>query len=104
MAIMYITEYANIAPSNEKNNNPSSLQIPQEPPLAVQKKTFTGTSAASDAFHANTKFISVQLDTAGHVQFAASPTATASTSRKHTADEVTWHGVDSTLKVAAITA
>ena len=104
MALLYITEYAAIAPSNEKNNNPSSLQIPQEPPLFVQTVSYTGTSGASAALQPGTKFVSIQLDTAGHIQFAASPVATTSTSRKHAADAVSFHGVNSGLKVAAITA
>jgi len=97
MALLYITEYAAAVGAG-------ALQVPQEPPLAVQVKTFTGTSAASAALNAATKFVSIQLDTAGHIQFAGTPVATTTTSRKHAADAVSFHGVNSNLKVAAITA
>jgi len=97
MALMYITEYAAAIGAG-------ALQVPQEPPLAVQVKTFTGTSAASDPLQSGTKFVSIQLDTAGHIKFAEAPTATTLTSRKHAADAVSFHGVNSSLKVAAITA
>ncbi len=102
MAIMYITEYGGTASAG------GQIQVPLEPPLALQEIPFTGTSAASAALNANTKFISLQLDAAGYIQFAASPTAVATatsrTSHKYVADVVTWHGVNSGLKVAAITA
>ena len=98
MATMYITEYGGTASAG------GQIQVPMEPPLAVQAVTFTGTSAASAALNTNTKFVSIQLDTAGHIQFAASPVATTSTSRKYAADAVSFHGVNSGLKIAAITA
>ena len=97
MALMYITEYAT-------GTGREVLQVPQEPPLAIQVITFTGTSAASAALNAATKLVSIQLDTAGHIQFAGTPTATTTTSRKHAADAVSFHGADTNLKVAAITA
>jgi len=98
MAIMYITEYAAAIGAG-------ALQVPQEPPVATpQKIDFTAGSTASAALNAKTKFVSIQLDTVGHIQFAANPTATTSTSRKHAADAVSWHGVSKDLKVAAITA
>ncbi len=96
MAVMYITEYATAIGSG-------ALQVPQEPPLAVQKVTFT-TTTASAAFHADTTFISLQLDATGHVHFDNVPVATTSTSRKHIADTVSFHGVLRGSKVAAITA
>ena len=97
MATMYITEYGGTASAG------GQIQVPMEPPLAVQVVTFT-TSTASAALNANTKYVSIQLDAAGHIQFAATPTATTSTSRKYAADTVSFHGVNSGLKVAAITA
>ncbi len=98
MASLYITEYGGTGSAGGK------IEVPVEPPITVQKVTFTGTSAASSAFNANTRFISIQLSANGHVQFAASPTATTSTSRVHDAGAVSFHGVNSSLKVAAITA
>ena len=80
-----------------------AIQAPQEPPLAIQVITFT-TSVASAALNAETKLVSIQLDSNGHVQFAATPTATVTTSRKHEANAVSFHGVDGSLKIAAIDA
>ncbi len=97
MAKMYLTEHASAIGAG-------ALQVPQEPPLAVQVIDFTAGSTASAALQPGTKFVSIQLDTAGHIQFAASPTATSTTSRKHAADAVSWHGVTKDLKVAAVTA
>ena len=98
MATMTIEEFGGTGASGGK------LQIPKYPPLAVQKITFTGTSAASAALQSDTTFVNIQLDTAGHVQVAASPTATTSTSRKYPADTVTFIGISSGMKIAAITA
>ena len=99
MATMYITEYGGTSSAG------GQIQVPQEPPLATpQKIDFTAGSTASAALNANTKFVSIQLSVDGHIQFAASPTATTSTSRVHQASMVSFHGVNSGLKIAAITA
>jgi hypothetical protein len=95
---MYITEYKDMAIYPD-----GAIQIPQEPPLAIQVVTFT-TSTASAALNSATKFVSVQLNSNGHVQFAATPVATTTTSRLHEANAVSFHGVDGSLKIAAIDA
>ena len=97
MALMYVTEYGGTASAG------GQIEVPKEPPLAIQVVTFT-TTVASAAFHDETKFVSIQLSAAGHIQFAASPTATTTTSRKHAADAVSFHGVTGGSKVAAVTA
>jgi hypothetical protein len=96
---MYITEYKEVASAE------TSLQVPQEPPLAIQVITFTA-SVASAALNAETKFVSIQLDTNGHIQFGTAPTATVTTSRKHEANAVSFHGVPvgASYKIAAIDA
>ena len=98
MSLMYITEYKEMGYAGEP------AQIPQEPPLAVQIKTFTGTSVSSDALNPDTRFVSIQLSANGHINFAKSPTATTSTSRIHEANAVSFHGVDPEIKIAAIEA
>jgi len=98
MSLMYITEYKDMAIYPD-----GAVQIPQEPPLAVQVITFAA-SVASAALDSETKFVSVQLDSNGHVQFGANPTATVTTSRKHEANAVSFHGVNGSLKIAAIDA
>ena len=94
MAIMYITEYAEAIGSG-------ALQVPQEPPLAVQTVDFT-TTAASAALQADTRFVSVQLSVDGHIHFSDVPVATVETSRVHKANSVSWHGVKKALKIAAV--
>ena len=100
MAKMYITEYASAIGAG-------ALQVPQEPPITVQEVNFT-TSTASAAFQAGTKFISIQLDADGYVQFGTAPTAVntadSRTSHIYKANVVSFHGADSRLKVAAVTA
>ncbi|MCK5236075.1 MAG: hypothetical protein KAR06_03735 [Deltaproteobacteria bacterium] len=85
-----------------------AIPIPQEPPLAVQEIDFTGTSAPSAAFNAAAKFVSIQLTSNGHVDFGTAPvainTSGAATSRVHEAMAVSFHGVDGTLKIAAVDA
>jgi len=97
MATMYITEYKDAV---------GSLQIPQEPPLAIQKITFA-TTTASAALQSDTRYVSIQLSADGYIQFAGTPVATTSTSRLHEANTVSFHGVRGdrqTLKIAAVTA
>lgn len=95
---MYITEYEDVGYAG------TGLQVPQEPPLAVQTVASSGTTAPSTAFNANTKFVSIQLSVNGHIQFAAAPVATSSTSRLHEANAVSFHGVAAGSKVAVIDA
>jgi len=100
---IYITEYAEMTKIT-MDSIKGIAQVPKEPPINVQKVAFTGTSAASAALNSRTKFVSIQLSANGHVQFAAAPVATSSTSRVHEANAVSFHGVESGLKIAAIDA
>jgi len=101
--ILIITEYEDMV------TYPGvAIQIPQEPPLAVQEKAFTGTSAASAAVNEKTKFVSIQLTSNGHVDFGLAPTAVntsgTATSRIHEANAVSFHGVSGGMKIAAVDA
>ncbi len=102
MSLMYITEYKDMVIYPD-----AAIQAPQEPPLAVQVINFTA-SVASAALNADTKFVSIQLSANGHIQFGENPTAVntaeSETSRKHEANAVSFHGVDGSLKIAAIDA
>lgn len=94
MAIMYITEYKEAIGSG-------TLQVPQEPALAVQTVDFT-TTTASAALQDDTRFVSIQLSADGHIHFSDTPVATVETSRVHKANDVSFHGVKKALKVAAV--
>ena len=101
---LIIKEYENAASAG------TALQVPQEPPLAVQKVPFTGTSAASAALNAATKFVSIQLTSNGHTDFGTAPTAInlsgAVTSLIHEANAISFHGVPvgESYKIAAVDA
>ena len=94
---MYITEYE-IVPLGAEG---IGIQIPMEPPLAVQTVDFT-TTTASAALQAGTRFVSIQLSADGHIHFAPTPVATIETSRVHKANAVSWHGVNKDTKIAAL--
>ena len=75
MATFYIEEYANLA--HDFAGNP--IAAPDEV-LARQKITITGTSAASSAFNASTRFIHISTDTICQWLVGASPTASVTSS------------------------
>jgi len=103
MSILLITEYKEMAYAG------GELQIPQEPPVAVQEVAFT-TSTASAALNSETRFVSVQLNSNGHIQFGTAPTAVntsgTASSRIHEANAVSFHGVPkgASYKIAAVDA
>ena len=100
---LIIKEYEDVA------NAGTALQVPQEPPLAVQKVAFTA-STASAALNAATKFVSIQLTSNGHTDFGTAPTAInlsgAVTSLIHEANAISFHGVPvgESYKIAAVDA
>ena len=102
MSYLRITEYKDMVIYPD-----GAIQAPQEPPLAVQIIDFTA-SVASAVFQEDTKFVSIQLSANGYIQFGAAPTAVntagAESSRTHEANAVSFHGVDGSLKIAAIDA
>ncbi len=77
MAKIYITEYARQTVDARTN-----LPTPEEPPVATQVVTYTGTAAASAAFNAETRFISYHSDGICSVAFGTAPTATTDHPRK----------------------
>jgi len=101
MSLMYITEYAAALGAG-------AIQVPQEPPLTVQEIDFTAGSTASAALNSGTRFVSIQLDANGYIQFGTNPTAIntagSRTSRLHEANAVSFHGASGSLKIAAIDA
>jgi hypothetical protein len=78
MAVLYITEYADVARPQAPAGIPS---WPQEPPLAEQTVAIGAGSVASAAFNAATRFVRLQSDVVCSVEFGTAPTATATTGR-----------------------
>lgn len=99
MAVLYITEYAEmqIGPAGR------SGQMPMDPPLAEQTVAIGGSSTASAAFNAATRFVRLHTDAICSIEFGTAPTATATTGRM-AANQTEYRGVPlgQSFKVAVI--
>lgn len=73
MAVLYITEYAELARDSLGNVMPVGLA----PALATQKVDFTSGETKSAAFQDATTLVRLVSDTSGFLLFGASPTATS---------------------------
>ena len=100
MANLHITEFDRLAVS--ANNGPV-VQIASMPPLAEQTVAIGGSSAASSAFNASTRFVCLTPKADCHIQIGAAPTATTSL-LPLTAGQVYYFGVTPGHKVAVIQA
>ena len=76
------------------------------PPVAEQKVTTSGTTAASAAFNTRTRFVRIKLSDAGHLAFGTgsgeTPTATTSSALHMEAGAYECYAVDGGAKVAVI--
>jgi len=99
MAIAYIQEYARLV--GDLDGHP--MQVGHEPALASQFITFTGTAAQCAAFNANTRFVRISLDTAGHLLFGANPTAVTNQSMPMEAITPEYFGVVAGQVVSIVT-
>lgn len=105
MAILYITEFAQLAPQ------PAGLlgQVAMQPPLAEQTVALTSTSAPSAAFNSQTRFVRLHTDTICAIEFGTSPTAVGSSGGSPTArmaaNQTEYYGVPvgQSYKVAGVT-
>lgn len=78
MAFLYVTEYAELAQAD-----PGAVaQAGQEPSITVQKIAIGGSSTASSAFNASTKFVELHADAiCSYVVGTATPTAAITNTR-----------------------
>jgi hypothetical protein len=102
MAVVYITEYANIAvgPGGRLS------QIPEEPPLAEQTVVIGAGSLQSSAFNSKTRVIRVASDAICAVLVGTNPTAVNGTSGRMAAGQTEYRGIPATggpYKIAVIT-
>ncbi len=97
MAVLYITEHTN--PSIAQGG---LLPVVQMPPLASQTVAIGGTSTQSSAFNVKTVLVAIHTDAICSIEFAASPTALA-TSRRLAANTTEYFQVVAGHKVAVIT-
>lgn len=97
MSTMYISEYSSPGGAH--------TQIAQEPAIAVQKITFTGTAGTSAAFNDATTFVRVHVDGIASLKFSKAGTAAAVTDPRSPADTIEYYGVPPAgqFKVSAIT-
>ena len=99
MAILNVTEYATVATDWSSNK----VLVGLEPALARQNVTYT-TSVQSNTFHKKTRFIRVIATADAYLDFGASPTG-AATSTRIEANVAEYFGVELlehvAIKVAA---
>jgi hypothetical protein len=98
MSTLYINEYKDMPVSSGK-----FISAPQEPALASQNVTYTGTAGVSSAFNANTRFIGVSSD--GIFSYLVSSAGTSATTANFRvpAGTIVYLGVIPTHKISAIT-
>ena len=88
MGILYITEFAQLAPAGAPGG---WGQVPLQPALAEQKITYS-TTTQSAAFNAKTRMVRIHTDSICSIEFGTNPTATTSTGRM-AAGATEYHGV-----------
>lgn len=98
MANLYISEYAAVGLSSY-----GPMPIAVEPALVEQVIAYTGTSAQSAAFSANTRYIRVHTDSICSVLVGVNPTAVATTCKRLNANQTEYFAVPASYKIAAIT-
>lgn len=82
MAVLYISEYASLAPAQWGGTDPSGLE-----PSTDQIVAIGGTTAQSTAFAASTRFVRLHTDAICNVKFGTNPTAVANTSKRLAANQ-----------------
>ena len=97
MASLYIAEYGKLA----LGLNGETVLAPIDPPIAEQKITIAGTSAASAAFNTQTRFIRMHTDAICHILIGKTPTAVATKARM-VAGQTEVRGVNGGDKIAVI--
>lgn len=98
MAILYITEYEDLARDSQGN----VIAAGKEPAVATQAVNFTGTTASA-AFNGKTKFVYIVSDTLCFIRFGAAPTAITAEPTRMPAEVGVFFGATQADKVAAVT-
>lgn len=105
MAVITVCEYRDM-PQLEGNMKPP---ISKEPCIQTKTYAITGSSAQSDAFHAETNYIWIDTDAAVRFEVGSDPTALAANtgtkagSKRLAADAIYFTAVKALHKVAFIT-
>jgi hypothetical protein len=98
MAILYITEYAELALDAQGR----SVPVGKEPAIAQQTVTFTGGATQSAAFNGKTRFIRCYSDTAGYMLFGIDPTATTAQDTPIAATTAEYFGITPGQKLSIV--
>ena len=101
MANLHIAEFTALAPDGAAF--PAVMQLAQMPPVAEQTVAIGGSSAASSALNAATRFVCLTPKADCHIQIGATPTATTSL-MPLTSGQAYYFGVTPGHKVAVIQA
>ena len=96
MAVLYVSEYAQLA-----NANGQVVAAGQEPARVEQSLAISGASNPSAAFGASTQFVRLHTDVICSVLFGAAPTA-VTTAKRMAAGQTEFFGVVPGQKVAVI--
>lgn len=91
MAVLYITELESLGTPSEGGH----LPVAHMPPVAEQTLGISGSSAASSAFNAATRFVRLETDTNCSIAFGAAPTAQSVSTTQ------TGSGASGTARLAA---
>lgn len=97
MAVCTIREYEHVAAISN-----GVLQVGQEPALATQKLSVTGTTQQSAAFSSRTKFIRVHTDVALAIDIGTNPVAVSG--EDMVGGQTEYFGVAPAMKIAVKTA
>ncbi len=98
MSSLYISEYSSIGVSYGQG-----MQAPQEPRLAAQKVSYTGTAGASSALNANTRLIGLSSDGIFSYRITTAGTAAAVTDFRVPAGTILYFAVNGGEIISAIT-
>lgn len=93
MAVMYITEYADLGLAQGPGG--ALIQAPQEPPVATQTLAI-GSAVASANFNTKTRLIRLHCDAICSYLFSVAGTAAATTDSRMAAGQTEYHAIAKT--------
>jgi hypothetical protein len=103
MATLYVSEYRQIGQVPSANSYvPATAQAPQEPSVADQVVSISGSSTQSAVFGGYTQMIRVHTDAICSIVIGDNPIA-ASTNKRLAANQTEYFGVSPGQKIAVIT-
>lgn len=98
MSVLYIEEFTTALVQNG-----GVVAVGQEPAVAVQAVTFTGTAGTSSAFNAATKIVRLHTDGICSYRFSTAGTAATTSYPRMVAGQTEYFAVLPADKVSAVT-